>query len=68
MAIACAGSLTERGCVDEQEQDPKYYDWAHEIEGNPVIQRFAALARELRVVRCNALRVGSTRNSGSRGS
>lgn len=34
-----------------QEQDPKYYDWAHEIEGNPIIQRFAALARELKVVR-----------------
>lgn len=44
----CLGTSTWRLWL--QEQDPKYYDWAHEIDGNPIIQRFAALARELKVV------------------
>jgi N-carbamoylputrescine amidase len=34
-------------CVDE---DPKYFDLARAAEGNPVLERYSALARELQVV------------------
>jgi N-carbamoylputrescine amidase len=34
-------------CKDE---DPKYFDLARASEGNPVLERFSALARELQVV------------------
>ena len=32
------------------EQHPKYFDYAHEVEGHPFLGRFADLARELGVV------------------
>ncbi|MFD0981433.1 N-carbamoylputrescine amidase [Tropicimonas aquimaris] len=31
-------------------EDPRYFDWARPLEGNPLVARFAALARELGVV------------------
>ena len=33
-----------------KDQDPAYFDWARPLDGNPVISRFASLARELGVV------------------
>ncbi|SNT11981.1 N-carbamoylputrescine amidase [Tropicimonas sediminicola] len=31
-------------------EDPRYFDWARPLEGNPLVARFEALARELGVV------------------
>lgn len=33
-----------------QVQDPSYFSWAHPLEGHPLVQRFARLAKELKVV------------------
>jgi N-carbamoylputrescine amidase len=33
-----------------KDMDPKYFEWARPLKGNPVIGRFAALAKELGVV------------------
>lgn len=33
-----------------KDKDERYFDWAREREANPVLQRFAALAKELAVV------------------
>ena len=33
-----------------KDQDAKFYDWARPLEGNPVLARFAELAKELSVV------------------